>query len=148
MQHPDIFVTEGTIKESEKITYNNYSSKNIDTMLLHGMQDSYMYKDLERQLTNMYDIIQYQRCLSDSKIISTTLSLAKVDPNSLGLSIYGKPGYFTRLAGEVAYILQCKPHLVTIRTSRKCYNEIPVYYLDEGRKIFITKKPPHCECWR
>lgn len=64
-----------------------------------------LYNDVAIQMTKLYDTIQFQRCISDSKIIAATLAVAQLDPNSLGLSIFNKPGIFTKISGEVAYLL-------------------------------------------
>ena len=89
-------------------------------------------------MSKLYETIQYQKCISDSKIIAATLSVAQLDPNSLGLSIFNKPGIFTKIAGEEAYMLKCRPHEVKIRSTKKCYNEIPIIH--EGKNKFLQPR--------
>lgn len=81
-----------------------FNIKNIDALILDGMQLSMMYNDIATQMNRLYDNIQFQKCLSDQKIFAATLAIAQVDPNSLGLSVFAKPGFFTKISGEVAYI--------------------------------------------
>lgn len=107
-------------------------------MIISGMQLSYLYNDIGTQLTKLYNIVKYQRCLSDAKIITNTLSLANLDPSSLGLAIFNAPGYFTKLSGETAYILKCQPHVVKVRNSNTCYNEIPIIHDD--KELFLTPR--------
>jgi hypothetical protein len=127
-QHPRIFVTEVMHKHYQFFEDKNRSIRDIDILILGGMQLSLLYNNIAVQITKMYDNILYHKCISDSKLISTTLSLAKLDPTSLGLSLFGQPGFFTKIAGEVAYIVKCRPVEVEVRKSKTCYNEIPITY--------------------
>lgn len=150
-QHPDIYTIESQDFHRSFVQKTDYSIKNVDALILSGMQLSMMYNDIAVQMTNLYNTVQYQKCLSDAKIISTTLSLAKLDPNSLGLSIFNQPGYFTKLSGEVAYILKCQPHMVKIRKSHGCFNEIPIFYDEKEaylspRSRLIVEKGTTVEC--
>lgn len=137
-QHPKIFLTE-IMETHHQFFFNNaYSAKNIDGLIIQGMQLSLLYNNVGVQMSKMYDSIQYSKCLTDQKLIATSLSVAKLDPTSLGLVMHGKPGYFTKISGEVAYIIQCRPVEVTLRSTDVCYNEIPIYYNNE--KMFITPR--------
>ena len=91
------------------------------------------YNDIATQMSKLDETIQYQKCISDSKIIAATLSVAQLDPNNLGLSIFNKPGIFTKIAGELAYMLKCRPREVKIRSTKKCYNEIPITHDDKDQ---------------
>lgn len=95
-QYPNIYIVENNMLMSYDMK-KDYSIKNIDSLILHGMQLSFLYNDIATQMTKLYQVVQYQKCLSDYKIISTTLSLARLDPNSLGLSIFGNPGFLQDL---------------------------------------------------
>ena len=132
-QHPNIFITEVMEHHGKFKRDTNFNIKNIDTLILHGMQLSMMYNDIATQMSRLYNHIQFQKCLSDSKIIAATLAIAQIDPNSLGLSIFGKPGFFTKISGEVAYILKCKPHEVSFRKTPNCYNEIPIMHNEKPK---------------
>lgn len=59
-QHPNVFVTEGF--DGVKHRYDpNYSVKNIDSLILHGMQFSLLYNDVATQITKLYNMVQYQK---------------------------------------------------------------------------------------
>lgn len=138
-QHPDIYITEDVKTSFFFKRDKKFSIKNIDTLILHGFQLSLIYNDLSQQMTKLYETIQYQKCISDSKLIAATLSLAKYDPESLGLSIFGaNSGFMTKISGEAAYIVKCKPKSVKIRKTPLCYSEIPVTYNNES--YFLTPR--------
>lgn len=103
-QHPSIFIAEVMEFHHKFQRDERFNIKNIDALILDGMQLSMMYNDIATQMNRLYDNIQFQKCLSDQKIIAATLAIAQVDPNSLGLSVFAKPGFFTKISGEVAYI--------------------------------------------
>lgn len=137
-QHPDILVSELVNFHIDFLKKNDYSIKNVDSLILHVMHFSLVYNDIATKMTDMYNAFTQQNCLTNAKLISTTLSMANVDPNSLGLSIFNASGYFTKLAGEVAYILKCQAHEVKIRTAKSCFNEIPIVY--NGKKAFLSPR--------
>lgn len=135
-QHPSVFVSE--IMENHKLFKRDksFSIKNIDTLILHSFKLSLMYNDIATQVTGLYANMQYTKCSSDQKLLATTLSLAQLDPNSLGLSLFNKPGYFTKIAADVIYVVQCKAVEVTLRPTKDCYNELPV--LHNGKPKFMS----------
>lgn len=59
-----------------------------------------------------------------------------VDPNALGLSLFESPGYFSKIASYVIYVVKCKPTEVTIKLTPAFYNELPV--LHNGKAKFMT----------
>lgn len=137
-QHPQIFITENIQPNSKFQRDENFSYKNIDYMILGGMKLSMMYNDIYTQMTKLYAVIQHQRCLSDSKIIANTLAVSQLDESRLGLSLFGTGGFFSRIRGEIAYILRCASVEIKMRTTKKCYNEIPIYYGNEEK--FLTAR--------
>ncbi len=137
-QHPSIFITEVMDEHHNFRKDSRFSIKNIDMNIFWGMKMSLMYKSIGDHLNAVYDLIQYEKCITDSKIISTTLSLAKIDPNTFGLTVFGSPGYFSKIMGEVAYIIHCKPYSVTVRNDDKCWNEIPINY--QGQPKFLAPR--------
>lgn len=138
-QHPDIYITEDTRGPYFFKREKNFSIRNIDTLILHGFQLSMIYNDLTSQMTKLYETIQYQKCISDAKLIAATLSLAKHDPESLGLSIFGyNSGFMTKISSEAAYIVKCKPKTVQLRKTPLCYLELPVTYLNQS--FFLTPR--------
>lgn len=114
-QHPNIFVTEFEEEHHGLIRKTGYSIKNIDMDILRDMSLSLTHYDLGLQMVQLYNTVEYNKCLSDSKLVGSTLALANLDPNSLGLSIFRRLGHLTKLSGEVAYVVKCKPHKTKIR---------------------------------
>lgn len=135
-QHPSVFITEVVEVHHAFKRDHTFSIKNIDTLILHSFKLSLLYNDIATQVTSLYANIVHAKCLSDQKLLATTLSLAQLDPNSLGLSLFESPGYFTKIAADVIYIIRCKPVEVTINLTPECYNELPV--LHNGKAKFLT----------
>ncbi|CRK88243.1 CLUMA_CG002024, isoform A [Clunio marinus] len=137
-QHPNIFITEVMDYHQNFKRDHLFSIKNIDALILHGMSLSMLYNDISTQMTRLYQNIQFQKCLSDQKIIAATLSNAQSDPNSLGLSIFNTQGFITKVRGEIAYIIKCKPSEVSFRQTKNCFLDIPIYH--DNKPKFLSPR--------
>lgn len=91
---------------------------------------------IQHQLERLYDALYKDICEIDRKILGTQLILAKIYPNDFAADLMRQDGYTAVVAGEVIYLVQCKPVYVVLASSDKCFHEIPVYYKNET--LFMT----------
>lgn len=65
-------------------------------------------------------------CELERKVLGTQLILARIYPNDFAADLMRQDGYTAVVAGEVIYLIQCKPVYVVLETQDTCFHEIPV----------------------
>lgn len=83
-QHSQIHIIESDSGIFNVEQTSNFSLKNLDPIIFHSLKLSHVHQDTGIQMTNMYNEIVYQRCVSDHKIASNLLALSKIDPMNFG----------------------------------------------------------------
>jgi hypothetical protein len=138
-QSTSLFVVESNngIFKNKKDT--NFNIRNLDNNLFLSMKISHLSHDIGRQVTEMYSDLMYEKCLSDSKIVSNMLSLARIDPKDWGYVYFKAPGFLGSVRSDSIYIQSCVPVNVTHRPTKECYQELPVMTVD-NKPMFMTSR--------
>ncbi|CAH1996869.1 unnamed protein product [Acanthoscelides obtectus] len=112
-------------RKSTKIAQNTDMMAHVLSKLL------YLEIAVKRYMADIvYDAI-VKRCQLREKILQNRITMALQAPDLIGNLIKETTGYVGRVMGEVLYIAKCKPIVVEIRKSQKCYQELPVTYNNE-----------------
>ncbi|XP_049826247.1 uncharacterized protein LOC126266387 [Aethina tumida] len=107
-------------------------SRNIDMLLQY--LSKMLYLELAFLKSNselVYESI-IQRCRLREKVLKNRITLALQTPHAVGNLIKQSTGFISRVMGEVLYIAKCKPVIVEIRRTDKCYQELPVTYKNQS----------------
>lgn len=98
----------------------------------------YLDHHIGSQLVNLYSDLLHRQCRQKQASLRNLLTLSKIDPEGFAYALTNEPGYSSMMMGEVVYVLKCSTVNVTFRTVPKCYQEIPVTYLD--KPAFVTPR--------
>ena len=138
-EHPQLFIElESEAGFNRKVEV----AKHTDLNLLNYVNSKFVYLDhkLQKQLTNLYDILQRKRCHLEQETVKNRLSMARTNPDEFAYAMNNQQAGTTALVkGEVVYIIKSIAKSVARRnTSGICYDEIPVTYNNED--YFLTPK--------
>jgi hypothetical protein len=134
-QHSKIFISESISGFNLQYT-KNYSLKNIDMQIFHGIQLSLLSASIQEQVNDLYYQISYEKCLSDWQIAQNVLALSKLDSSNFGTLYLRKEGILSKIMGEIAFLFHCLPTRTKLRHTPNCYNDIPVFV--DGKESFLT----------
>lgn len=123
--HPKIFIYE---VENNHIVFTNKMTggKDLDIFTYFNSKVNMLESHIQRQLERLYDDLYQDICKLEQKVLGTQLILAKIYPNDFATDLMRQDGYTAVVAGEVIYLIQCKPVYVILERSDACYHEIPV----------------------
>lgn len=85
-----------------------------------------------------------QRCKLENQIISNHLTLAFISPNDFAYMYMKGPGFTAQVISEVIHIIKCQSIDVTLRSTDKCYLELPVaannksYYMTPRSHLLLN----------
>lgn len=117
----------------------NIHPQNIDLMAYINTKLVYIDNRFKASVTTLYtDLIQKQ-CELERKVLLYRLTLATYSLSEFAYSMGEGPGYTALKAGEIIYLLKCKP--VEVEISQKntiCYDELPVIY--NNQSYFMAPK--------
>lgn len=124
-EHPKLFLLEsqrhGTFKGKGTVSVDN-----LDIFTYVNSKFVYIERHMKTQITQLYRDIMAQKCALEKQVLENALSLASIAPDEMAHRLMKSPGYTAVAAGEVIYIIKCKPVLWKVRQTEKCYNELPV----------------------
>ena len=98
----------------------------------------FLDKTIGKRLEDLHYVLSHQRCLTERKALSTLLGLAGVSPSEFAYAYTGEPGYTANVVGEVIHLVRCHPVEVTVRSTDRCYSELPVTW--NNRSGFMAPK--------
>nr|QXV86438.1 glycoprotein [Chuviridae sp.] len=141
-EHPKLLILQGT-PNSFSLKTHALSSTDIDQFLYVNSKFVYMERHFQGQLDSLYYNLITKICDLKHQQLKQLSSLAYIDPEVFAWAYTGKPGVTALMAGEVVYLMQCKPKPMVFRSVDRCYLEIPVNnsgvvgYLRPRTRIFI-----------
>lgn len=56
------------------------------------------------------------------------LLMAQISSSAISQLFNNQPGYIGRVLGEAVYIMKCRPTVVKVRRTEKCYHELPIEF--------------------
>lgn len=137
-EHPDLIVIEADDKSRYKIPsldMNITISGNLVTYL--NTKVVYMERIINANLESMYNDLLYKQCNNERMILLNHLHDAQINPNGFAKFITKREGSMGILAGEVIHVMNCPAIPVQLRTTNKCYQEIPITY-GNNRTGFVS----------
>ena len=104
---------------------------NIDMFAYVNSKFVYTERHIRTQMENLYQHLIKQKCELERDVLVMQLSIASYAPQEFAYLRMKEPGYTATLLGEVINIMKCQPVEVTIRKTDRCYNELPITYLNK-----------------
>lgn len=133
-EHDRIFIAEkGHL--GYKFEKGSIITSNIDLTSYINTKFSYLVHHFQTNLQQLYKVIQLRECETRKMVLEHRLILANGSPDKVGALIEGN-GVYGRILGESLYIIKCTPVGVSLRYDSKCYQEIPVTYMNTT--MFLT----------
>lgn len=130
---------------TDSLFFNYFKNKdihpqNIDLVAYINTKLVYIDNRFKASITTLYtDLIQKQ-CELERKVLLHKLSLATYSLSEFAYHMGEGPGYTALKAGEIIYLLKCKPVEVEISSKKNaiCYDELPVIY--NNKSYFMAPK--------
>lgn len=88
---------------------------------LHGMD-----VHIGEQMMEMYNMLIYNDCINERRLIELQLNLGATDPIQFAISYNQGPGATAVVSGEVIHVAKCTPITVELINSDKCFKDIIV----------------------
>lgn len=123
--HNQIFILE-TSPGTRIIRDTEVNIKELDLLTYFNSKMTVVEHHLGNQLTLLYRKMINEVCKVEKSLLETRLISARINPQEFASNLMKTSGYTAVIAGEVIYIIQCKPAYVTLAPSPRCYQEIPV----------------------
>lgn len=126
-EHPQLFILMD-ISFMNHFTIKNIIPQNTDLMAYVNTKFVYIENFLKTTLISLYSDLVKKQCDLERKILLQQLSLATYSLSEFAYSMGEGPGYTALRAGEIIYLLKCKPVDVEIARHTSCFNELPIKY--------------------
>lgn len=136
-EHPRIVVVMVTGLDSP-FKKHPMNVKNIDLFTYINSKFVYTERHIRKQMQTMYIDIIRQKCELERELLQTQLSIADISPSEFAYLRMKSPGYMAYITGEVINIVQCQQVEVSFRQTTRCYNELPISYLN--KTAYLTPK--------
>lgn len=118
------------LRSNLKISKKNYIFENT----IHMTVDYPMF-DIYSDLNKFIAIQNHVNCIQNREEMIMKINQIKRDPSLFGDLILKKPGYQSFIRGDFLYVVGCDLVEVSLRNTKNCYNEIPIFYL--GKEEFL-----------
>lgn len=123
--HAQIYILE-TPRGSRIIKNLETNERELDLVTYFNSKITTVEHHLSTQLSLLYRKLVNELCKVEKSLLETRLISARINPQEFASNLMKSPGYTAVIAGEIIYIIQCKPAYVTLIPSLRCYQEIPV----------------------
>lgn len=133
--HDRIFIVESS---SGKYAFHTKSDSglNLDLFTYFNSKITFLEHHMGRQLTELYKSMMNEVCKLDKNLLDTHLKMARLNPQEFASSFTKRSGYTAVVAGEVIYLIECKPTYVILDPRSICYQEIPV--IVNNQSLFLS----------
>jgi hypothetical protein len=126
-EHPQLYVL------TDMSFMNHFNTKNIspqNTNLMAYVNTKFVYIEnyLKTNLVELYSDLLMKQCELERKMLIHKLSLASFSLSEFAYQMGEGPGYISIKAGEIIYLLKCKPVNVEILPQKACFDELSVNY--------------------
>uniref|UniRef100_A0AB38ZNQ9 Glycoprotein 2 n=1 Tax=Madalivirus amazonaense TaxID=2956148 RepID=A0AB38ZNQ9_9MONO len=125
-EHPRLYVT--FLNKDQPSLNLRYPVKSQEVSMLNYINSKivYSFRHVRESVINLFNTFKQDRCKTHNRITENLMTLATTSPKEFAYA-YGGPGYTATTRGEVVYLAQCNPVLVSPDLSRvDCYSEMPV----------------------
>lgn len=136
-EHPKLLIYE-VVDNSYFINDKIKVVQNMDMFAYINSKFVYVERHIRNQMVQLYHNLIEHRCNLEREILKNSLAIASRSPDIFAYNLMKGPGYMAIVAGEVIHLIKCIPTDVTVMSTEKCYNQLPVKRNNET--WFLTPK--------
>ncbi|CAI6347744.1 unnamed protein product [Macrosiphum euphorbiae] len=136
-EHPQLFI----LKDNEfmhNFSTNNISPQNTDLMTYINTKFVYIENFFKNTISSLYNELIRKQCEIDRTQLLFKLSLATYSLDEFAYAMGQGPGNIAIKAGEIIYLIKCKPVDVQYAQKTACFNELPVTL--NNKTYFVAPK--------
>ena len=118
-------------KEKEKLDPLNMAiTRFIQT------KTGFVFRKLQMDLYDHYTSWYVKNCYMENELWKTKMQQLMLHPDTLGINVMGnKKGIVAKKRGDVVYMMECDPVIVSLGVPKYCTHELPVRY--NGTNYFL-----------
>lgn len=132
-----IFIVESNNGIFSNKLQKDLNARNFDGELFLSLKISHLAYNIGDQITELYNLWQYENCLIRSKILMNSLALARVEPQLWAVSTFGL-GYHGTIRSEAIFVQRCLASNISHRSTPECFNELPITF--DEKPMFMTPR--------
>lgn len=125
-EHPKLLISYLSISTISNMNNQPISESNVNLLSYINSKFMYIEQAYKRAIDKLYYNTIKRRCELNREVLKNRLLTAPLSPNTVGWIIKQRRGYAGRILGEVLYLIECKPKVVSVRRTDKCYQELPI----------------------
>ena len=110
-------------------------AQNIDIGAYMNSKIYYVTKKIYNTMQTIYEEIKFASCQMEHSILTNKLARIRHQKTTYGHVLTEDPGFVGITAGDATYILECSPVMVAVRSTDKCYQNLPITY--NGKETFM-----------
>lgn len=130
-EQPHLYIIDKTENSPSVFPNKKLFVKNIDSFSYFNSRISVVVQRTKQSVEELFQEMMNMRCEFRRESMFRFLTLARMSPSEFAYDFFQSPGFTAVVTGEVAYIIKCNAVEVKTTQSDKCYNQIPVEYLNE-----------------
>lgn len=125
-EHPRLMVAPKVNPFATTPWESSEQSNEADLVTYVNTKFLYVEQSFKRTIDSMFTQTIYRRCLLKRDILKNRLAMAPLTPNVVATLFQNQLGYVAKVAGEVLYVMKCRPVMVEVRRTKGCYAQLPV----------------------
>src|SRR5258705_8966944 len=98
----------------------------------------FLESHIKMQFATLYRNLATKICQNERAFLKQLLALATLEPMLLASGLNKGPGYVSIRRGQVIYLMKCKSTEVRLRSTLKCYQDIPIWLGNQS--MFVTPR--------
>lgn len=98
----------------------------------------FFQRSVQENTERLYRKMIENICRMEDMALQSKLIIAQFSPQEFAYLYHNSPGYTGVRLGEVIYVIKCTSVFVQIRKTEKCFQEIPIMYMNKTR--FLTPR--------
>jgi hypothetical protein len=136
-EHPKLMIFE-TKQKGTLIQRKPLIAENLDLFAYMNSKFIYVERHLRTQIREIYHDLLTHRCELERQVLENALSISTQAPDEFAYRLMRGPGYMAMIAGEAVHIIKCLPVEVKIRTTKECYEQLPVWH--QNQTYFLSAR--------